>query len=95
MVGGSLSHVSLTSKGGDYGKTGEALSDKERKQREIESLSDCNLFDGRWVRDDAYPLYAPGSCPHIDESFNCSLNNRPDHEYEKYRWQPKGCNVPR
>jgi hypothetical protein len=24
------------------------------------------------------PLYPTGSCPHIDESFNCHLNDRPD-----------------
>lgn len=95
MVGGSSYDVSLTSKGGDYSKTSEALSEKGRKQREIELMNSCNIFDGRWVRDDAYPLYAPGSCPHIDESFNCFLNNKPDNEYEKYRWQPKGCNIPR
>ncbi|KAF3444438.1 hypothetical protein FNV43_RR14130 [Rhamnella rubrinervis] len=89
------SYVSSTSKEGDYRKTSEALSEKGRKQREIELMNNCNIFDGRWVRDNAYPLYAPGSCPHIDESFNCFLNNKPDNVYEKYRWQPKGCNIPR
>ncbi|KAM1618060.1 hypothetical protein ACFXTN_015364 [Malus domestica] len=53
------------------------------------------MFDGMWVRDDSYPLYAPGSYPFIDESFNCFLNKRPDNCYEKYRWQPKHCNLPR
>lgn len=94
MVGGS-SYVSFTRKVGDYSKTSEALSEKGGKQREIELMNNCNIFDGRWVRDDAYPLYAPGSCPHIDESFNCFLNRKPDNEYEKYRWQPKDCNIPR
>ncbi|PRQ35538.1 putative PMR5 domain, PC-Esterase [Rosa chinensis] len=61
----------------------------------FELINGCDLFDGRWVRDDSYPLYAAGSCPYIDESFNCFLNSRPDNGYEKYRWQPKNCNLPR
>uniref|UniRef100_A0A7N0THU2 Trichome birefringence-like N-terminal domain-containing protein n=1 Tax=Kalanchoe fedtschenkoi TaxID=63787 RepID=A0A7N0THU2_KALFE len=58
-------------------------------------MSRCDLFDGSWVKDDSYPLYEAGSCPHLDESFDCRGNGRPDREYEKYRWQPKNCNVPR
>ncbi|KAL5707840.1 hypothetical protein ACHQM5_018696 [Ranunculus cassubicifolius] len=59
------------------------------------SLLHCDIFDGNWVMDNSYPLYKPGSCPHIDESFNCYLNGRPDANFQKYRWQPKGCNIPR
>lgn len=55
----------------------------------------CDMFEGSWVRDDSYPLYRPGSCPHIDEPFNCFLNGRSDNMYEKFRWQPKNCNMPR
>ncbi|PRQ35530.1 putative PMR5 domain, trichome birefringence-like family [Rosa chinensis] len=58
----------------------------------FELMNGCDLFNGRWVRDDSYPLYAAESCPYIDESFNCFLNSRPDNGYEKYRWQPKNCN---
>ncbi|XP_010673529.4 protein trichome birefringence [Beta vulgaris subsp. vulgaris] len=60
-----------------------------------ESMVYCDLFDGKWVKDDSYPIYEPGSCPYIDEPFNCYLNGRPDNAYEKYRWQPHGCNIPR
>ncbi|KAK9154972.1 hypothetical protein Sjap_002452 [Stephania japonica] len=74
--------------------------EKERKKRReglIKGLMGCDVFDGRWVRveDDSYPLYPPGSCPHIDEPFNCYRNGRPDSEYEKLRWQPHGCQIPR
>ncbi|XP_057866561.2 protein trichome birefringence-like 2 [Cryptomeria japonica] len=55
----------------------------------------CNIFSGRWVPDDTKPLYPAGSCPHIDESFNCFRNRRPDHEFEKWRWQPNDCDIPR
>ncbi|XP_027364836.1 protein trichome birefringence-like 1 [Abrus precatorius] len=61
----------------------------------MEVGNSCDLFDGSWVRDDSYPLYNAGSCPYIDESFNCFLNGRSDNLYEKYRWQPKNCNMPR
>lgn len=63
--------------------------------KELEMLGKCDLFDGNWVRDDQLPMYEPGSCPHIDESFDCFLNGRPDNGYERYRWQPKHCNIPR
>ncbi|KAF3795336.1 trichome birefringence-like 1 protein [Nymphaea thermarum] len=57
--------------------------------------AECNIFEGRWVRDDSYPLYAAGSCPFVHEPVNCIKNGRPDSLYEKWRWQPKGCNIPR
>ncbi|KAH9314288.1 hypothetical protein KI387_022915, partial [Taxus chinensis] len=55
----------------------------------------CNIFFGRWVKDDSYPYYPAGSCPHIDESFNCFRNARPDKDYEQWRWQPNDCSIPR
>ncbi|KAI3995624.1 hypothetical protein MKX01_023369, partial [Papaver californicum] len=59
------------------------------------SSMNCNIYDGNWVKDDSYPLYKPGSCPHIDESFNCHLNGRPDKDYDRMRWKPKDCDIPR
>ncbi|XP_008652907.1 protein trichome birefringence-like 4 [Zea mays] len=41
------------------------------------------------------PLYPTGSCPHIDESFNCHLNDLPDKAYVRLQWQPSGCRIPR
>ncbi|XP_075511381.1 protein trichome birefringence-like [Primulina tabacum] len=61
----------------------------------INSLMNCDLFDGNWARDDSYPLYKPGSCSLIDEQFNCFLNGRPDNGYHKLKWKPKGCALPR
>ncbi|KAJ6304021.1 hypothetical protein OIU77_017823 [Salix suchowensis] len=61
----------------------------------IDDLVNCNFFDGKWVKDDSYPLYKPGSCSLIDEQFNCILNGRPDKDYQKYKWKPKGCTLPR
>ncbi|XP_024628850.1 protein trichome birefringence-like [Medicago truncatula] len=57
--------------------------------------NNCDIYEGSWVLDDSFPLYKSGSCPHIDEPFNCFLNGRRDNKYEKFRWQPKNCNMPR
>lgn len=61
----------------------------------IKSLIECDLFQGKWVKDESYPLYTEGSCPHIYEAFNCFLNGRLDKSYQKLRWQPNECNIPR
>ncbi|KAH7554265.1 hypothetical protein ACOSP7_028621 [Xanthoceras sorbifolium] len=61
----------------------------------METLMNCDLFDGEWVHDDSYPLYKPGSCSFIDEQFNCVRNGRPDRDYQKMKWKPKGCTLPR
>jgi len=58
-------------------------------------LEECDIFDGKWVKDGSKPYYPLGSCPHIDRDFNCHRNGRPDGEYVKWRWQPYGCKIPR
>ncbi|XP_068462863.1 protein trichome birefringence-like 2 isoform X3 [Phaseolus vulgaris] len=55
---------------------------------------ECDIFDGKWVKDGSKPYYPLGSCPHIDRDFNCHQNGRPDGEYVKWRWQPYGCKIP-
>ncbi|KAI4314358.1 hypothetical protein L6164_027275 [Bauhinia variegata] len=65
---------------------------KKKKQNE---LKNCDIYDGKWVRDNSKPYYRPGSCPYIDESFDCHRNGRPDREYVKWRWHPNGCAIPR
>lgn len=59
------------------------------------SLEKCDIFDGRWVRDDTKPYYPAGSCPYIDRDFDCYLNKRQDDGFVKWRWQPNGCDIPR
>lgn len=64
------------------------------KNESIVSLMKCDLFNGKWVRDDSYPLYKPDSCKLIDVQFNCAGNGRPDNDYQKYKWKPRGCSLP-
>ncbi|KAH7679877.1 PC-Esterase protein [Dioscorea alata] len=65
------------------------------------SLNERNMsgsgvpVNGKWVKDESYPLYTEGSYPHIDEAFNCFLNGRLDKSYQKLRWKPNECNIPR
>ncbi|KAK7367838.1 hypothetical protein VNO80_09856 [Phaseolus coccineus] len=57
-------------------------------------FGECDIFDGKWVRDESKPYYPMGSCPLIDRDFDCHLNGRPDSEYVKWKWQPHGCDIP-
>ncbi|CAN1816611.1 Protein trichome birefringence-like 2 [Linum perenne] len=65
------------------------------KQSIEDSYQNCDIFDGRWERDESKPYYPAGSCPHIDRDFDCHANGRPDSGFVKWRWQPNRCDVPR
>ncbi|KAJ9184671.1 hypothetical protein P3X46_004375 [Hevea brasiliensis] len=87
--------ASLLNKQSNGSKQKNRTNSEASGKQGIESLLNCDLFDGEWVRDDSYPLYKPGSCSLIDEQFNCILNGRPDKDFQKYKWKPKGCSLPR
>ncbi|GER41133.1 hypothetical protein STAS_17836 [Striga asiatica] len=72
-----------------------SLPAEKKEKNWLEKMSKCDIYEGKWVKDDSPPLYERGSCRHIEESFNCYLNGRPDYGYEKFRWQPNHCNIPR
>ncbi|PUZ47927.1 hypothetical protein GQ55_7G205500 [Panicum hallii var. hallii] len=63
--------------------------------QDLVSFAKCDVFNGRWVRDEGYGFYPPKSCALIDDDFNCHKNGRPDSDYLKWRWQPHGCDIPR
>ncbi|KAK7284578.1 hypothetical protein RJT34_19326 [Clitoria ternatea] len=65
------------------------------KKIEQKMVEGCDLTKGYWVFDERYPLYSRDSCPFIDEGFDCEGNGRLDSNYSKWRWQPKGCDLPR
>ncbi|XP_047064019.1 protein trichome birefringence-like 1 [Lolium rigidum] len=86
----------ITSLKGNVSSTKQAGGASGNKKVDwIKEMAGCDMFHGNWVRDESYPLYPGGSCPHIDEPFDCHLNGRPDQAYEKLRWQPSECSIPR
>ncbi|KAK6941085.1 PC-Esterase [Dillenia turbinata] len=72
-------------------KHGVSSSVKIKENR----VRSCDVTKGKWVFDESYPLYTNGSCPFIDEGFNCESNGRLDKDYTKWRWEPQDCNIPR
>lgn len=74
----------------------ENVSDSGPKKAMGEFSDKCNIFNGGWVRDEReVPFYPAGSCPYIDNDFNCHQNGRPDNDFLRWRWQPNDCNIPR
>lgn len=56
----------------------------------------CDVFSGRWVRDESTrPLYEESECPYIQPQLTCQEHGRPDRDYQYWRWQPHGCDLPR
>ncbi|CAN1277492.1 Protein trichome birefringence-like 8 [Linum perenne] len=57
----------------------------------------CRQYsDGEWVR--SYFKKASSyreSCPFLDPGFRCRRNGRVDVDYLDWRWQPRGCDLPR
>ncbi|CAL1381189.1 unnamed protein product [Linum trigynum] len=84
-----------TSKEADWSNGRAVEQGEDEKQSTEASYQNCDIFDGRWERDDSKPFYPAGSCPHIDKDFDCHFNGRPDSGYVKWRWQPNGCDIPR
>ncbi|WVZ06089.1 hypothetical protein V8G54_019435 [Vigna mungo] len=55
----------------------------------------CDVFEGRWVRDElTRPLYEESDCPYIQPQLTCQEHGRPEKEYQRWRWQPHGCDLP-
>ncbi|XP_009776665.1 protein trichome berefringence-like 7 [Nicotiana tabacum] len=59
------------------------------------SDSFCDIFDGKWVVDNSYPLYNASECPFVEKGFNCLANGRTNDDYLKWRWKPRNCEIPR
>ncbi|KAK4708153.1 hypothetical protein R3W88_029078 [Solanum pinnatisectum] len=59
------------------------------------SDSFCDIFDGKWVVDNSYPLYNASECPFVEKGFNCLANGRTNGDYLKWRWKPRNCELPR
>ncbi|CAI9774786.1 unnamed protein product [Fraxinus pennsylvanica] len=56
----------------------------------------CDLFSGRWVYENvSNPLYKWKQCSFMDDDFACEKYGRKDLDYQKWRWQPHDCDLPR
>lgn len=86
---------------GDGGNAAEkndtaiSYDDSQQTKMHGKPYDKCDIFDGRWVRDNSKPYYPAGSCPYVDRDFDCHHNRRPDDGYVKWKWQPNGCDIPR
>ncbi|KEH41400.1 putative PMR5 domain, PC-Esterase [Medicago truncatula] len=63
-------------------------------QNNRNSSKRCDFSVGKWVYDESYPLYDP-NCPYLSTAVTCQKNGRPDSDYEKWKWKPSGCSIPR
>ncbi|WOL18651.1 hypothetical protein Cni_G27448 [Canna indica] len=56
----------------------------------------CDLSRGEWVYDDVnYPLYREEQCEFLSTQVSCLKNGRKEDMYQKWRWQPKDCSLPK
>ncbi|CAL9101281.1 unnamed protein product [Musa textilis] len=75
----------------------EAAKEAERQPRVVLDVPvSCDLFTGRWVYDDvSYPIYKEQECQLLTEQVTCMRNGRREDSYQKWRWQPQDCSLPR
>ncbi|XP_062188605.1 xylan O-acetyltransferase 7-like isoform X2 [Phragmites australis] len=69
------------------------------RQRQVVRLPEgCDVYKGWWTYDAAgeqAPLYRESECEFLTEQVTCMRNGRRDDSYQRWRWQPGGCDLPR
>ncbi|KAL2557930.1 Protein trichome birefringence-like 34 [Forsythia ovata] len=75
---------------------GDSQGFVEQQKTPDESIPRCDLFSGKWVYDNiTYPLYKENQCSFMELDFACEKFCRKDLNYQKWRWQPHNCDLPR
>ncbi|CAL5335213.1 unnamed protein product [Camellia sinensis] len=78
------------------GESKKLLDDRRENRNRGRSLSQCNLFSGKWVYDNkSYPLYREQHCLYQFDGVACEKDGRKDLNYQHWRWQPHDCDLPR
>lgn len=72
----------------------DEAKDVNMVQTQRDSWKKCDFSVGKWVFDQTYPLY-DSNCPYLTTAVTCQKNGRPDSDYEKWKWKPLGCSIPR
>ncbi|XP_050384832.1 protein trichome birefringence-like 36 [Argentina anserina] len=88
------SEVELEEEQDEYSWLNDEDGQVNMVQSHQSSKRKCQLSDGKWVYDQSYPLY-DSSCPYLSAAVTCQKNGRPDSDYEKWRWKPNRCSIPR
>ncbi|GAA0150353.1 hypothetical protein LIER_09313 [Lithospermum erythrorhizon] len=56
----------------------------------------CDYSVGQWFWDENYLIQKYiENCPFLDPGFRCQQSGRRDMEFQKWRWKPQGCDLPR
>ncbi|CAL5389922.1 unnamed protein product [Camellia sinensis] len=78
------------------GESKKLSHDRRENKNRGRSLSQCNLFLGKWVYDNkSYPLYREQHCLYQFDGVACEKDGRKDLNYQHWRWQPHDCDLPR
>ncbi|MCL7021610.1 hypothetical protein MKW94_010305, partial [Papaver nudicaule] len=93
-------NISITTTSSNLSSDGDSsrLDDEKKRSNGDEdgdededepSYSDCDMFEGEWVKvEDRNLYYPPGSCPYLTrQSFSCQGNGRPDDQYLQWQWE--------
>lgn len=61
----------------------------------IHAAGGCDYSDGKWVKDEAAATAYREDCPFLDPGFRCMRNGRSGSSFRYWRWQPRGCHLPK
>ncbi|KAJ3677434.1 hypothetical protein LUZ60_003158 [Juncus effusus] len=66
------------------------------REEDVTNSQECNFGKGKWVPDERRPLYSGSECKmFLSRMWACNLmHKRTDFSFEKFKWQPKDCQMP-